>query len=115
MATKRKIVGVSDAEDVAINRAAASDPDTPELSDEQLARMRPARDVLPQILGPANAAALLKKRGRPSIPESQRKVALNVRYDRDLVEAFKATGDGWQTRMNDALRDYAKSHRMLPN
>jgi uncharacterized protein (DUF4415 family) len=38
--------------------------------------------------------------------------ALNVKPD--VLQAFKATGEGWQTRINDALRAYAKSHRMLP-
>jgi len=28
-----------------------------------------------------------------------------------VVEYFKATGEGWQTRMNDALRDYVEQHR----
>ncbi|SPD48583.1 conserved protein of unknown function [Cupriavidus neocaledonicus] len=41
-------------------------------------------------------------------------MTLNMRCDRDVVEAFKATGDGWQTRINDVLRAYAGSHRMLP-
>jgi uncharacterized protein (DUF4415 family) len=40
-------------------------------------------------------------------------VATNIRLDRDLVEAFKGTGDGWQTRMNDALREWARQHRMV--
>ncbi|MNI99699.1 hypothetical protein D3C73_1588480 [compost metagenome] len=56
----------------------------------------------------------MKRRGRPPVDPEEKKVAVNVRYDRDVIEAFRATGDGWQTRMNDALRDYAKSHRMLP-
>jgi uncharacterized protein (DUF4415 family) len=30
-----------------------------------------------------------------------------------MLEAFRATGEGWQTRMNDALRDYAKSHGLM--
>jgi len=29
------------------------------------------------------------------------------------VNAFKATGAGWQTRMNDALLEYAQQHGML--
>jgi uncharacterized protein (DUF4415 family) len=33
-----------------------------------------------------------------------------VRYDSDVIEAFKATGKGWQTRMNAALRDWLKTH-----
>lgn len=50
----------------------------------------------------------LVKRGRP-ISES-RKQALTVRYDSDVIEAFKATGKGWQTRMNEALKDWLKTH-----
>ena len=30
--------------------------------------------------------------------------------DADVVDAFKATGKGWQTRMNAALRDWLKAH-----
>jgi uncharacterized protein (DUF4415 family) len=48
------------------------------------------------------------RRGRP--PAERPKQALTVRYDADVVEAFKATGKGWQTRMNDALRDWLKTH-----
>ena len=28
----------------------------------------------------------------------------------DVMAAFKATGAGWQTRMNDALRDWLRTH-----
>ncbi|HRH13951.1 MAG TPA: BrnA antitoxin family protein [Azonexus sp.] len=50
----------------------------------------------------------LIRRGRPKA--EQTKLALTVRYDADIVAAFKATGKGWQTRMNEALRDWLKSH-----
>lgn len=50
----------------------------------------------------------LVRRGRPKA--SQTKQALTVRYDVDVIEAFKATGAGWQTRMNAALRDWLKTH-----
>jgi uncharacterized protein (DUF4415 family) len=50
----------------------------------------------------------LVRRGRPKIASPKR--ALTVRYDADIVETFKATGPGWQTRMNDALRDWLKTH-----
>jgi len=38
------------------------------------------------------------------------KVALTVRYDAEVVEAFKATGKGWQTRMNAALKEWLRTH-----
>lgn len=50
----------------------------------------------------------LVRRGRP--PSEHRKLAITLRYDADIVNAFKATGKGWQTRMNDALRDWLKTH-----
>src|ERR1035437_10072505 len=33
-----------------------------------------------------------------------------VRYSADVLAAFRATGRGWQTRMDEALRDWLKSH-----
>ncbi|QWF72505.1 BrnA antitoxin family protein [Methylomonas paludis] len=50
----------------------------------------------------------LIRRGRPVT--SRPKLALTVRYDADVVAAFKATGKGWQTRMNLALHDRLKTH-----
>jgi len=39
------------------------------------------------------------------------KVAVTVRYSPEVVEYFRATGEGWQTRMNDALLAYVRRHR----
>ena len=50
----------------------------------------------------------LVRRGRPKAEAP--KLALTVRYDADVVAAFRATGSGWQTRMNAALRDWLKTH-----
>lgn len=50
----------------------------------------------------------LVRRGRPKSQET--KLALTVRYDVEVVAAFKATGKGWQTRMNAALKDWLKTH-----
>jgi len=43
-------------------------------------------------------------RGRPK--SSNPKVALTIRYDAEVIESFRATGPGWQTRMNSALREW---------
>ena|ERR1700730_5227921 len=57
------------------------------------------------------AGALVKRgRGRPA---GSKKEQMNLRIDRDVIEAYKAQGEGWQTRMNEALRDWAKSHGMM--
>lgn len=50
----------------------------------------------------------LVRRGRPKTGTP--KLALTIRYDAEVVEAFKATGKGWQTRMNAALKDWLKTH-----
>lgn len=47
------------------------------------------------------------RRGRPQ--SDSPKLALTIRYDAEVVEAFRLTGKGWQTRMNDALRDGLKN------
>lgn len=50
----------------------------------------------------------LIRRGRPKTANPKR--PLTIRYDVDVIAAFKTTGKGWQTRMNDALRDWLKHH-----
>ena len=47
-------------------------------------------------------AQIKRGRGRPSL--AQKRPTLNMRIDADLLEAFKATGPGWQTRIHDILR-----------
>jgi uncharacterized protein (DUF4415 family) len=53
------------------------------------------------------AATITRGRGRP--PVSVKRPTLNMRVDAEVLEAFKATGAGWQTRINAVLRD-AVSH-----
>lgn len=50
----------------------------------------------------ARDAMAKRLRGRPK--SGQTKVAVKLRLDPDVVAALRATGDGWQTRVNDALR-----------
>jgi uncharacterized protein (DUF4415 family) len=45
------------------------------------------------------------KRGRGRPPVALKRPTLNMRVDADVLEAFKATGRGWQTRVNSALRE----------
>ena len=98
-------------EDAAIAAGIAADPDARELDAAFFRQAEPAKMALPRILGQEKAAALMKQRGRPR--GNSNKAATSIRLDIDVLEAFKATGDGWQTRMNDALRDWAKAHRLL--
>jgi uncharacterized protein (DUF4415 family) len=47
-------------------------------------------------------ASIKRGRGRPAA--AVKRPTLNMRVDADVLEAFKATGQGWQTRINAALR-----------
>jgi len=46
--------------------------------------------------------------GRPAGSGSKEQVA--IRFDREILAAFRSAGPGWQTRMNDALKDWLKTH-----
>lgn len=84
-----------------VQRMIASDPDAPEATDEQLSRAKPFDQVFPAL-----ADAMRKNLG--GRPKSENpKVAVSLRLDQEIVARFKASGPGWQTRMNDALRDAA--------
>ncbi len=48
------------------------------------------------------------KRGAQKAPV---KVAVTVRFSPEVIAYFKDTGDGWQTRMNDALCEYVSMHK----
>ena len=41
------------------------------------------------------------RRGRPKAEET--KVSTTIRLDREVLDAFRATGPGWQSRINDTL------------
>jgi uncharacterized protein (DUF4415 family) len=85
------------------------DDDAPEATDEWFERARPASEVLPGLVGHKAATELLKpRRGRP--PAASLKEHLNIRLDADIVNAFRRTGSGWQTRLIVALRVWLKTH-----
>ena len=85
------------------------DEDAPEATDEWFDEARAAKDVLPMLVGTDAAQELLKpKRGRPR--STNPKEHVNIRLDADVLRAFKSTGSGWQTRLNNALRDWLSTH-----
>jgi len=75
-------------EDRAINAAAKADPDAQPLTAEQLKAMVPMRSL----------------RGRPK--SAHPKQLVSVRYSAEVLAYFKATGEGWQSRMDGVLREY---------
>jgi len=84
------------------------DDENPEWTLATSRRARAASEVLPELLGTEAASQLLKPRGRP--PAATTRIHLNLRLDADIVQAFKAKGAGWQTRMNNALHEWLETH-----
>ena len=78
------------------------DDENPEWTAANVANARPAGDVLPQLVGTKMAKAMLKPRGRPKAASTKEPV--KIRLDADVLTALRATGDGWQTRINETLR-----------
>jgi uncharacterized protein (DUF4415 family) len=72
-------------EDAAILQAALADPDAQPMSDEHFATRLPMR-------------------GRPK--SDQKKLLLSIRYSPEVISFFKASGEGWQTRINQVLQEY---------
>lgn len=70
--------------------------DNPEWTEEDFKDARPFADVFPEL-----AEKLRKSRGAQKAPTKQ---LVSLRIDRDVLERFKASGPGWQSRMNEALR-----------
>ncbi len=78
------------------------DPDNPEWTEEDFARARPIEEVLPLEVIAANFPNTYKRLGRPPLPAPKK--AVKLRLDPDVLEGWLASGPGWQTRMNEALR-----------
>jgi uncharacterized protein (DUF4415 family) len=86
-----------------------TDHENPEWTDEDFARARPAGEVLSEIFGPVQAAEMMKpKRGRPAIDKPKEQISL--RLDPAIIDAFRASGGGWQTRINSALASWLEDH-----
>ena len=86
------------------------DDENAEVTRAELRRARPAKDVLPELIGETAAQEILRRsRGRP--PKQDRKVNQTLRIDPDVLEAYRQEGQGWQTRINQLLRDHMPKHQ----
>ena len=71
------------------------------LTAEMIKKMKPVSQF-PEL-------EFLVKMGRP-VSDNPKK-AVSIRLSPDVLNSFKATGRGWQTRIDNALRDWLKEHR----
>jgi uncharacterized protein (DUF4415 family) len=72
--------------------------DSPPATKSQMAKARPFSEAFPEL------AEKMRKNlgGRP--PLERPKLAVSIRLDQDVVEKFKASGPGWQSRINEVLK-----------
>jgi uncharacterized protein (DUF4415 family) len=78
--------------------------DSPELTDDELARMKPAKEILPSSF----FEGVCESRRRPGRPKMDKSlVPVTLRLEPDVLDAFKASGTDWRARMNEALRKAA--------
>ena len=75
-----------------------------ELMSADLNDFRAAQDILSPTL-----VQKLTFRGRAE-QEIPTKLRITIRLSRDVVEKFRSTGEGWQTRLDAALRDWLQTH-----
>lgn len=66
------------------------DSECPKLSGEKIAQMKPLREIHPEWYKP-------------------KKTEIHMRVDTDVLEWFKRQGKGYQTKMNEVLRNFAFS------
>ena len=75
-------------EDAEITAAALADPDNQPLTDEQLAQFK----------------------RRPGRPTGSNKELVSLRLDSEILNAFRASGAGWQTKINEVLKNWTRHH-----
>jgi uncharacterized protein (DUF4415 family) len=84
MPNGRVVMLPTDEEEAQINAGIAADPDAYEMTDAEFKQLRPLR-------------------GRP--PSEVKRPMVSMRLDPDVLEGLRATGAGWQTRVNAILRE----------
>ncbi len=100
MTEKKRVIG-SDLRKVDAHEITPEEyEEIPELTDEDFAR------------GEWHIGGMPVRRGRPKSANPKR--AVNLRLDPDVLAHFRATGRGWQGRINQALRKAAKLKEKVP-
>ena len=82
----------------------SADGEVREITTEDLEQFKPAAEVLP--------ASLRRKLGVRGPQKSPTKERITIRLSREVVERFRESGEGWQTRVDAALREWLESHSL---
>lgn len=79
-----------------------ADGEVRELTATDMKRFRPAKEALPATL-----LAKLKAHVPQKTPTKER---ITIRISSEVVQRFRETGEGWQARVDAALKEWLKSH-----
>ncbi len=74
-----------------------------EITAKDLKQFRPARHTLP--------SSLRRKVGVRGPQKAPTKERITIRLSQEVVQSFRATGEGWQTRVDAALQDWLRKHK----
>lgn len=83
-------------EEARIREGIAADPDSRELTDEEIAELRPLTE-------------LKRAPGRPKAETPKERVT--IRLSPEVTAYFRAAGKGWQTRLDEVLKAYVAARR----
>jgi uncharacterized protein (DUF4415 family) len=75
--------------------------DNPEWTPEDFAKAVPFDKAFPEL------AASIRRRGAQKAPK---KVSTTIRLSPEVIEHFRMTGDGWQSRIDRALKEWIARH-----
>lgn len=75
--------------------------DNPEWTPEDFVKAVPFREAFPEL------AATMRRRGEQKAPT---KVSTTIRLSQDVVAHFRRAGTGWQSRIDDALKEWIATH-----
>lgn len=85
---RKTLIRPTDAENAVITSAARSDADNLPLTGNELQQFK-------------------RGRGRPA---GSSKEQVTLRLDAEVLETFRSAGSGWQTRINDVLKEWVRHH-----
>ena len=109
MKPKPKIIMPTKAEDAQINAGIAADPDNPEWSASDFQQAKPAKEFFDAGTY-ENLVALKRRPGERGPQKAAVKERITIRLSAEIVSRFRATGPGWQTRVDDALAEWLSAH-----
>jgi len=104
MNKQHKYIMPTDEEDAAINAGIAADPDTFELGDDFFDNAIRSSATTPQGIVDDVMKQYRGKQVKPT------KKPISIRLSPEVLDFFRAQGKGWQTAMDDVLKDYVAHH-----